>query len=101
MLKTKMEKIITDCLERCNFQTVENKMYDYYKILSRAGKLNLFFTLNKTKGQNTVSIFMAFDEPEKARIAGFDCNDYSGKFNFHILRTEREIDYVFGLLDKN
>ena len=70
-------------------------MYDYYKTLPKIGGLNLSYTIGKSKGRYAVSIFMMFDNPEKAEKAGFHCNNYSGKYNYHLLTAQNQIEYVF------
>jgi len=95
MLKTKIEKMVKDYLDKYNYHTMKDKMYDYYKTLPRIGGINLSFTINKTKGKNTISIFIMFDEPEKANKNGFHCNSYSGKYNFPLLADQNQIEYVF------
>ena len=42
---------------------------------------------------------MMFSGPDKARKEGFDCNKFSGKFNFYQLKNKEQIDNVFKMLN--
>jgi hypothetical protein len=50
---------------------------------------------NKRGEAATISIFSRFDNPQAARALGFDCNQFSGKWNHHFLWSMSHISAVF------
>ncbi len=51
-----------------------------FTLQTKAGRLRLHVTENTTTGPGTV--FTRFDDPKAAREL-VDCNEHSGKWNFH------------------
>ena len=45
-----------------------------------------------------VCLTITFEKPDHAHGAGFKCNPFSGKYNFHFLENPCKIDAVFKLL---
>lgn len=41
----------------------------------------------------SICIFGVFDDPDKARVAGIQCNDYSGKYNHLYILTKKQLSY--------
>lgn len=46
----------------------------------------------------SVTLFAKFDNPLAARALGFDCNQFSGKWNHHFLWSRSHITSVFAEL---
>ena len=84
----KLEKTIQEHLEKLGFIHSTQRRYDYYRQDPKAGELGLIFDVGPgyDKRTITVTIFMMFDNPQKAIAAGYDCNPHSGKYNYHGLR---------------
>lgn len=92
-----LEKVIRDHLERLGFVKTQNKRYDYYRQDPKAGELGLTYDIDKGRDNRTImaTIFMMFSDPKRAKEAGYDCNPYSGKYNYHVLIEISQIDAVF------
>jgi len=64
---------------------------------------NLKITLHDDAGSEIYSIFMKFDEPERAKDT-VDCNPYSGKWNIHQSNSEWclwELEGKLGMITSN
>lgn len=65
--------------------TKEHHGYDYYK-QTDVGEL----CLTPVSDSNGLSLFAMFDDPKRASTK-FNCNPYSGKYNYLFLKTKFEI----------
>lgn len=72
-------------LKALGFTKVENRRYDYYKETD-VGEL----CLTPVSDSNGLCLFGMFDDPKRASTK-FDCNPYSGKYNYLFLKTKFEI----------
>lgn len=72
-------------LKALGFTEVENRRYDYYKETD-VGELCLTPIIEDAG----LSLFGMFDDPKRASTK-FNCNPYSGKYNFLHLKTKFEI----------
>lgn len=80
-------------LDRLRYIYTPNDWYEYKHLNSKVGLVFVSCKLCLT-GRNKLSIFMRFDNPEKAILAGFRCNKFSGKYNFLFNTTKNEITYI-------
>ena len=69
-------------------------------ITPRAGNINVMIDRDDNeRGQPaTISLFAKFENPQAARALGFDCNQFSGKWNHHFLWSRSHITSVFAEL---
>ncbi|MCK9492607.1 MAG: hypothetical protein M0Q24_11030 [Sulfurimonas sp.] len=67
--------------------------YDYEK-QTRAGVLNLTVRDNTESKSAGIDLFMRFDSPDRARAAGFDCNPFSGKYNYCGISAKESIESI-------
>ncbi len=94
----KLIQVAEKKLAKTGFLPTQNRRYDYYCTLKAAGEIGATYKLNCFKRKNGITFFMMFSSPKQALSAGFDCNSYSGKYNFYSCTTIDEIDYVLGHL---
>ena len=80
-------------LGRLGYIRTSEEWYEYKHLNSRAGIVFVSCKLALI-GKNKLSMFMRFDNPEDALLAGFQCNEYTGKYNFLFNTTKNEITYV-------
>ena len=98
MALNKLRRFTDKKLAEVGFVKNEDRRYDYYCSLDKAGEIGLTFKFNCFKRKNGITFFMMFSDQQKAIKAGFDCNPHSGKYNFYSCNTVDEIDYVLGHL---
>lgn len=87
-------KVIAELLSN-GFQATPDAMYGY----QATGTKGLVFVSVRAEKRYkrrgyTVSIFGRFDDHDKARAAGIDCNPYSGKHNFIFIDADHVEYYV-------
>ena len=78
-----------DCVE------TPEKFYNYTGYIPKIGVINISCRCIILGKENKLHIFMSFENPEKAIAAGFECNPYSGKYNFLGITTQQRIREVF------
>jgi len=84
---------ITDILLKSSAVNVKTESdRNYYVLNTSAGTLNIIFeSLEDMRKSSLYTVYTRFEEPDKA-IKHYDCNPYSGKYNFHKLDKESCID---------
>lgn len=80
-------------LDRLGYIYTPKEWYEYKHLNSKAGIVFVSCKL-ALLGKNKLSIYMRFDNPKGALLAGFRCNEYTGKYNFPFNTTKNEITYI-------
>lgn len=99
----KFQKKFDKELKQSGFKAVEGRRYQYYIELPNSGELGLTFRVEppgKFVRKTYANIFCMFSDPQKAIKAGYNCNQFSGKYNFICLDEIHIIEAVFSNLTR-
>lgn len=77
---TKFQEDVETFLLENGASLVSDKTFKEYEIESSVGTLKVMIRKNDL---NMYSLFCRFEDPNRA-IEKFDCNSFSGKYNFHV-----------------
>lgn len=92
----KLEQFCERKLMEIGFRQLKG-MYRYEANFIELGKVYAGFEACKISRKVYISIFMRFENPDKAKELGFNdthLNEYSGKYNFHSLDCTQHINWA-------
>lgn len=91
----KLEKYAISKLLEAGFVLTPGKRYCYSRTGS-LGEVGVTIWNDKSSYRRgyRISLVGMFYDADKANAAGIDCNNYSGKYNYHFIETEQTIDFM-------
>ena len=92
--KQKLARFAITTAELAGFTKKQGPVWYDYEKQTAAGPLNLTVRDNTESKTAGIDLFMRFDAPEKARAAGFDCNPFSGKYNYCGIESIESIESI-------
>lgn len=77
------------------FLKFDSMRYDYYGG-TKGGEIgiSIWGHIDIKRFPPHIDIMMSFSDPDKARLAGFNCNPFSGKYNFHCVESCEQIENI-------